>query len=266
MTGFSVAGSANSLAELGVDAVALPDGRSYLLRGGHRLWAAPEIPEITYEPDDHPVAVTQTDQQITVIQPASEAIGISKSLEITLHGGHVAIVHTLTNEGSAPREIAPWAITQLPVGGTAIIPLRNEPADPHQLQPNASIVLWPYAGVADSPFVIESRLLILDSKRTVATKVGTPLDRGWLAYVRNGLVFVKRAAHKAGGRYLDLEASAQCYSSPDFIELETLGPQAVLAPGTMTTHVETWELHIVDPDIAPSQIPDLLDLDGGSSP
>ena len=235
------------------------------MRGGHRLWAAPEVPEITYEPDNEPVAVNRTPTQITVSQSASDAVGIGKSIAITLGDGRVDLVHTLTNHGSAARDIAPWAITQLPVGGTAIIPLRSELADQHQLQPNASIVLWPYTGIDDSPFQIENRLLILDRKRTSPTKTGTQLGRGWLAYVNDGLVFVKRATHQNGGRYLDLDASGQVYASPEFVELETLGPQTLLAPGDAITHSETWELHTVDPDAPPAQIPELLNLDGGTN-
>ena len=43
-------------------AVALrqPDGQVYRLRGGHRLWVGPEIPEVTYAPDDHGCEVVAT--------------------------------------------------------------------------------------------------------------------------------------------------------------------------------------------------------------
>ena len=39
ITSFSEPGGDNVLAELGDAGIGLPDGRTYLLRGGHRLWA-----------------------------------------------------------------------------------------------------------------------------------------------------------------------------------------------------------------------------------
>ena len=93
-------------------------------------------------------------------------------------------------------------------------------------------MIWPYTGVADNPFVMHNRLVLLDADRSSATKIGVALERGWIAYVRNGVVFVKRSVHRTGARYLDLGASGQCYSNPDFIELETLGPQTHLEPGS----------------------------------
>ncbi|HKY47390.1 MAG TPA: hypothetical protein VJQ79_05325, partial [Acidimicrobiia bacterium] len=38
-----------------------PDSGTYRFRGGHRLWAAPEVPAITYASDDHPCVVTTGD-------------------------------------------------------------------------------------------------------------------------------------------------------------------------------------------------------------
>lgn len=171
--------------------------------------------------------------------------------------------HTITNRRVDRVRVAPWAITQLPVGGTAVLPLPDLPVDPEGLQPNAEIVLWPYAGVIDTPFELRDRLVLLDANRSEATKIGTSLDRGWLAYVRDGLVFVKRAGAVAGAEYLDRGAAAQCYCSADFVELETLGPVKTLWPEQSTSHDETWQLFEVDPATNPDELPSVLDLDAG---
>ena len=36
-----------------------PGSEPFHLRGGHRLWAAPEDPRVTYRPDDDPVEVDE---------------------------------------------------------------------------------------------------------------------------------------------------------------------------------------------------------------
>ncbi len=266
ITWFSEPGGDNVLAELGDLGIDLPDGRTYLLRGGHRLWAAPEVPEVTYEPDNDPVLVTESPSQLKLQQSASETVGIEKMIGVSLQDDSAVLTHTLTNRAIHPLQVAPWAITQLGVGGTAIIPLRQDLADPHGYQPNVAIAIWPYSGVNDNPFLMHDRLLLVDGNRTTPTKIGTSLDRGWLAYSRNGLVFVKRSQHVDGGTYVDLDASAQCYAGADFVELETLGQFTSLEAGASVTHIESWELHRIDPTTPPQDIPSLLDLDGGTTP
>ncbi|MCP4968020.1 MAG: hypothetical protein GY926_22650 [bacterium] len=265
ITAFSLRnGGDNIFAELGDLSIDLPDGRTYRLRGGHRLWAAPEVPAITYEPDNDPPVLEETSTGVHLTQPAPQHVAVEKSITVALVEHRAIVSHTMTNRGGKPLRLAPWAITQLAVGGTGIVPLRHQPADPNGHQPNANITLWPYTGSADSGFALQDRLLLVDANRTSPTKVGTSLDRGWLAYVRNGLVFVKRSQLIAGGRYLDLGASAQCYCNQHFIELETLGELVTLEQDESVSHNEIWELHQVPPTVPPSEIPHLLDLDGGT--
>ncbi|MDJ0925917.1 MAG: DUF4380 domain-containing protein [Acidimicrobiia bacterium] len=261
VTAFRFVRGDNVFAELGDLSISLPDGRNYRLVGGHRLWVAPEIPEITYEPDDAPVAVSEEGSRLRIDQAASPATGIAKSLTLQFVDGRVEVMHSISNRGRAPIRIAPWAITQFPVGGTALLPVPVTPTDKHGLQPNAEIVLWPYTGIGDTPFLLHDRTMIIPSDRTEAAKVGTTLDRGWLAYVRDGLVFVKRARQIPEAEYLDRGAAAQCYCSADFVELETLAPVAALEPGAGVEHTESWELYEVDPNVEPPQIPEILGLD-----
>lgn len=265
--GFGDAAGPNVFAELGDLGIELPDGRKYSLRGGHRLWAAPEVPEVTYEPDDEPVVVTEIALGLELGQPVTGRAALEKKLELTFVPGarRISVSHTLLNRNDVPVAVAPWAITQLPVGGTALVPLRRDLSDAHGYQPNTSIAIWPYTGVADNPFALHDRMMVLQTTRATPTKVGTSLHRGWLAYVHSGLVFVKRAHHVPEGTYIDLGASSQCYCCADFVELETLGPLTLLEPGAATTHVETWELHHVDLSVQPEDIPRLLDLDEGTA-
>ena len=49
--------------------------------------------------------------------------------------------------------------------------------------------------------------------------------------------------HRDDADYLDRGASAQVYRNDRFIELETLSPLTVLAPGERIEHREVWRLH-----------------------
>ncbi len=261
---FTSRGGPNLLADLGMMSIGVPGGYKYHVRGGHRLWVAPEVPEITYEPDDDPVLLERNDSTVTLRQLATEAVGIEKAVSITLSGGQTVLTHTIVNRSDETRDLASWGITQLVTGGTAIIPLSDQPADPHGLMPNETVVLWPYTGVADTPFVMSDRVLLVNTVRTSPMKLGVPLSRGWLAYHRGSQVFVKRFEHVDGGRYLDQGASGQCYCNADFLELETLSEQRLVQPGQSVTHREAWELHQVEPGIPTSEIPALLELDSGA--
>ena len=263
---FSRPSGRNILAELGDLAIPLPDGRQYQLRGGHRLWAAPEVPEFTYEPDVAPVQLRTSGDTIEVADVGTDQHPLHKMMSVTLRSATVYVTHRLENRGPDPITVAAWAITQLPRGGVALLPLPDEQVDPNGLQPNGEIVLWPYTGLVDSPFRLADRLLVMDCTRSTPTKVGTTLARGWLGYLRDNELFVKRARHDPSARYLDRGASAQIYSNPDFAELETLGPVTTLRQGEAAEHTESWHLYGTEPGADPATVHRLLDLDGGTAP
>jgi hypothetical protein len=75
------------------------------------------------------------------------------------------------------------------------------------------------------------------------TKVGISSDLGWAAYYLKPFLFIKRFTPVAGARYPDFNSSLEVFTNNRMLELETLGPLAVLQPGAVVTHEERWELH-----------------------
>jgi hypothetical protein len=73
-------------------------------------------------------------------------------------------------------------------------------------------------------------------------KVGALVPDGWLAYARNGHLFVKTFEYVPGADYPDLGCSAEIFTNADFLETESLAPLANLNPGTAVEHVEHWFL------------------------
>ncbi len=76
-----------------------------------------------------------------------------------------------------------------------------------------------------------------------ALKIGVPNPSGWLAYLLDDLLFVKRAPYYEGDDYLDRGASSQIYCCSNFIELETLGAKSNLQPGASLYHTESWDIY-----------------------
>ena len=80
--GLSINNNGNLLAFLPDARIELPGGDDYYLRGGHRLWFAPEKPETTYIPDNQPVETIVREGSVEQIQPVDGSTGIQKSWEI----------------------------------------------------------------------------------------------------------------------------------------------------------------------------------------
>lgn len=235
----------NIFAELPHVTIDTPGQRPYHFYGGHRFWYAPEDPKITYLPDDDPVEVTRIERGCEVVQPVEKKTGIQKALKIQIDclRARVEIEHTLTNQGVSPITCAPWAITQLKLGGIVLLPLFNGLLEGNPTLPNRSITLWPYTDVSNPHITWENKLIIVYAQTDEPLKIGFPNPRGWMAYCLEDVLFVKRAAYDPQADYYDFGSSSECYCNHQFVELETLGKITTILPGESVLHNETWEIY-----------------------
>ncbi|MGD2101114.1 MAG: hypothetical protein PVG83_02680 [Acidimicrobiia bacterium] len=219
-----------------------PSMGPFRMIGGHRLWRAPEIPRITYQPDDRPVAVEQRDDGLTVTGPP-DADGIVKVISMTQHVSLTIVDHVLRNEGPRPVRTAPWAITQLTPGGTAILP-HGDDGDDDGVLPDRSVTVWPYTDLKDPGVSYEpGQTRVFSDDASTKWKIGQPNRAGWLAYAADGAVFVKWAPlHDEHRVYPHLGASVEFYRDRRFVELESLSPVDELAPGGEMAHREVWTM------------------------
>lgn len=257
------------LVQDGVRLQPVEDGPAVTLRGGHRLWVAPETLELTYLPDDGPVDVTADDT--TVVATATGG-GIGKRLEVTLDGTVVRIRHQLTNATGRPQRIAAWGITQVPLGGTAVLPVGREPSDPHGMQAAGALVVWPYTDLTDPRLTFGPGWVAVEgvARREAPgpaphpVKVGADGRAGWVAYARGDDVLVVRHAVDPTATYPDRGAAAQVYADDRGAEIETVGPLADVAPGGTVEHTATWELLPAPSDGGPAAIAALVTASAAS--
>jgi hypothetical protein len=243
--GFQLDSGPELFAALGPEVVIdRPDSGVYHFRGGHRLWASPEIPEITYAPDDAVCQVSEDEGAVTVEGPVDRA-GLIK--RITIHGGDDGVVvdHELGNGGDAPVEVAPWALSQLALGGTAIVPIWGQP-DEHRLSASGSLITWPYTDLADRRVAWHGVAMVVRAEAGPPFKIGTGPDPGRLGYLLDGHLFTKTVEPAREGEYPDRGAVGQFYLGDAFCELETLGPLDTLQPGELATHREVWQIEGCD--------------------
>lgn len=215
----------------------------FRLWGGHRLWHAPETAARTYAPDDGDLCVVTRGDEVTLTRD-EPITGIRKEMVITLQPDEprARLTHRLTNTGLWPVELAPWAITQLRPGGTAVLPTGGA-GDAEGLLPDRLFALWPYSRWGDPRFRPGEEAIEIDALPIAQPfKLGTMNRAGWMAYRYGNVTFIKRWTPRPAQPHVDFGCNAEVYAGERHIELESLGPLTRLSPGETVEHVEEWEI------------------------
>lgn len=217
----------------------------FAVRGGHRLWAAPEGAR-TSEPDngttEHEIRAPHT---LVVATPSKAPHHLRRELIISLTSDSSAVMieHRVINESKEPLQAASWGLTIMTPGGYEIIP---QPAFiPHgkTYLPQRVIVPWTYTDFADPRWRFGSRYFVLTPKAGApSTKMGFSQRDPYVAWLGGGSLFLKSFTFDEGAQYPDLGCNYETFSKGDFLELETLSPFRTIAPGEAVSHTETWHL------------------------
>ena len=180
-----------------------------------------------------------------VTAPADATFGIQKEIDFSLRnrGRSVRLVHRIINTGSAPQKVAPWALSVMIGGGTAILPLPVRGKHPEALLPNQVLALWPYTDLADPRIKFGTRsILVAQRPDSNPLKLGLLSVDGWAAYAVGEFLFVKRFPYKPRRTYPDMGVNTELWTNSGILELESLGPLGKLAPGRKAEHVEDWSV------------------------
>jgi hypothetical protein len=238
-------GSPNLLADAHDVSWDTPHGEYFIL-GGHRLWISPEIPEKTNIPDKSGLQALEFTDGVELNGASEPGSGVRKIVRIELDAKQptVHLTHTIVNENPFPITIAPWAITMFRQGGTVILPQPIGNVDPHGLLSNRIMVFWPYTRIADTRLIMRDDFILLQALPSLPPfKLGYYNPAGWLAYWLDGILFRKTFDVHTDATYPDSGCNTETYCNDRFVELESLGPLAPIAPGATTRLTETWELY-----------------------
>jgi len=233
----------------------------WLIRGGHRLWVAPEG-DSCYIPDNTPVTHELLPDGIRLDTEHAAPWNLRKILTVTLaeHSAEVTVHHRVVNESERPVEIASWGLSVMAPGGLEIIPLPELGEHPRDLLPNRLMVGWPYTDMTDSRWRFGSEFITLrQTADGEPTKLGLAHKEKWVAYLNGETLFVKTFEYQEGARYADLGCNFETFTNTEMLEIETLGPLLNLKPGQAVEHTEKWYLM----DNAP-QPPSLQEQDLGA--
>ncbi len=219
----------------------------FQLRGGDRVWKAPEDAIATWAPDNVPVEIKVTANGLIARAPVEPLSMLQKEIEVNMapSGERVLVSHRITNHSLYPLEFSPWVLTMMAEGGMAISGFPPRGKHPINLEVTNPLAMWAYTNLADKRWKFTRKYLTLqqDPNNTDAQKIGTFNADTWAAYVLNGEVFLKRTKSDPSKTYPDFGSAFEAFTNNEFLEMETLGPLTKVASGQTVEQVEQWSLH-----------------------
>lgn len=158
---------------------------------------------------------------------------VSKKFHKNLADTSVTIEYTITSTSTKVQEVAPWEVTRVPTGGLVFFP-KGSPGDipvPNRRMPSLS--------VKDSTGII---WYPHDPSSSSAKKLFMDAGEGWVAYVRNRIVFIKKFPVIKSDQAAPGEKNVELYINREntYMELENQGLYQKLAPGESLIYKVKW--------------------------
>jgi hypothetical protein len=220
---------------------------TFQLRGGSRVWKAPEDPVATWAPDNVAVNIKVTSTGLIATAPVEPLTKLQKEIEISMEatGSKVTVSHRITNHGLFTLEFSPWVLTMMAQGGMVVSGFPPRGTHPKDLAATNPLVMWAYTDLSDPRWKFTKKYMTLkqDPKNSNAQKLGTFNVDTWAAYLLNGEAFVKRAKADPTKTYTDFGCSFETFTNNEFLEIETLGPMTKVQPEQTVEQVEHWGLY-----------------------
>jgi hypothetical protein len=222
-------------------------GREWVNFGGDKTWPAPEAEwkahtkrEKWMPPpgfDGMPGRARRDGSAIVLTSPVDPFYGIRTSRRITLRGDDpIMVIETEYEKVSgAAIPVGIWVIAQFrdPVAVYVPVPATSRFPDGHFRFRDTP---WPQLTTMGG-------LIKVTRDPAASHKLGSDADR--MLWVGTKEMCLMATTRVAGAEYPDRGASAEVYTNPDpktYVELETLGPLATLAPGQRIQETNTYTL------------------------
>lgn len=226
-------------------------GKAWTLRGGHRVWTAngpADESEETYRPDDQPGSCTTRADGFTVSGAHDPEVRTRRSIAVTvLADDRLQIDNILVNEGDMLYACGLWALTcSKPNPSTRyVIPLGDGTG-----WDTATITVFRcWAGHGTGSFreeqfeLADDAYVLTPRGRETKRMVRSPAGRIAMVDAERDCTFCIDGGYAADGSYPG-GANLAMYVGPGnfMVEMETMGPLAVLKPGQRIVHRQVWSL------------------------
>jgi hypothetical protein len=207
---------------------------AWRLYGGHRLTIAPENP-LSYEPEIGPCA-WEPRGDVLVVNSPPRGDGLELSLEVrpATAGDGFELLHRGLNASGQEWRGALWALTCVPRPSRVIAPFRHTPS---------AVRYWDETSRQSLTWRHPPGFILTDPTQD-RVKAGWHDDRAWLASLQSTATLVVQVPDPPSQNdCVDGGCNLEVFCGPEYLELETLGPDVRLPPGEETTHLQHW--HVV---------------------
>lgn len=158
---------------------------------------------------------------------------VSKKFHGSLADTSIVIQYTITSISKNMQQVAPWEVTRVPTGGLAFSP-KGSPQDfPKSNNRNTVLPVRDSIGIIWYPY---------DSSSLSSQKLFMDGGEGWVAYVRNRVLFIKKFPVIKSDQAAPGEKNVEIYVNKEktYIELENQGVYQKLATGDSLLYKVTW--------------------------
>ena len=191
----------------------------WMIRGGSRIWIAPEDRIASYAPDNQPVQVEVSGNTLAATAPVEEGPRVQKQMVIRVseQDSGVEVVHRVRNCCQLPSEFAVWVLTVMAPGGTAVTGLPPRGTHPEKLAPSNPLIIWPFTGLSGPRWRFLRKYLLLEQDLLGPSlqKIGHFDRHTWGGYFLNGDLFVKRCVADPTRAYPDLGSSFEMFTNAE---------------------------------------------------
>ena len=210
---------------------------------GSTFWTSPQK-EWNWPPvqefDKQPYTVEEKGNSLVMTSNVSARLKykIRKEFSVDAKSNAIVVTYSIINESGETRKVAPWEITRVPNEGLIFFDASTDQITPADLMPFKSEfgISWYQTDEAN-----QNRKINADGK-------------GWLAYLNNGLLMVKKFQDLNASQPAPEEAEIQVYVNrgKSYIELESQGAYTELKAGESLDWTVKWFLTPYE-GAAPSQ-------------
>ena len=189
-------------------------------------WNWPPVPEF----DKYPYEIEQDGSTLSIISSVSAKLGLKvrKQFSTDERDHSLVVRYSIINAGTTERKVAPWEITRVPNDGLIFFDSPIEGITPANLMAFTASdgAAWYVPDTSN-----ENRKVNADGK-------------GWLAYLNNSLLLVKKFDDLKPEEPAPGEAEIQVYVNrgKTYIELESQGAYTTLRPGEELSWTVRWLL------------------------
>ena len=192
-------------------------------------WNWPPVPELDKYP--YEVEIDAADK-LVITSSVSPRLGVKVKKQFrTVERDHSLVVdYTIVNAGKEPRKVAPWEITRVPNEGLIFFEASADGITPSGLM----------------PFTFSDGIAWYQTDTTNENRKINSDGKGWLAYLNQDLLLIKKFEDLSPSQPAPGEAEIQVYVNrgKTYIELESQGAYTTLEPGGSLTWTVKWMLSL----------------------